>query len=168
MQHLFIYFVIIRCSTLESYNLYNSFLIFLLHSINKRTPTERFLFSWHFKIWLLLHPGHKPYSWLSEIEIENLLAKSRITNRKIYQTLILWYKKQKFFTFRELSVFWGELLGGAKLRYFIIWCNKIFHTSSQGFDKNLIYALCLCRNISFCQNWFYNDSEEVQIRFFIP
>ena len=135
MQHLFIYFVIIRCSTLESYNLYNSFLIFLLHSINKRTPTKRFLFSWRFKIWLLLRPGHIPYSWLSEIEIENLLAKSRITNRKIYQTLILWYKKQKFFTFRELSVFWGELLGGATLRYFNIWCNKLFHTSSQGFEK---------------------------------
>ena len=131
MQHLFIYFVIIRCSTLESVQF---FFDFLLHSINKRTPTERFLFSWHFKIWLLLRPGHNPYSWLSEIEIENLLAKRRITGRK-YNSLILWYKKQKFFTFRELSVFWGELLGGATLRYFNIWCNKLFHTSSQGFEK---------------------------------
>ena len=148
MQHLFIYFVIIRCSTLESYNLYNSFLIFyFIPSIKElQQKDSSFPGILRFGCYCVQDTTHIHGFLKSKLRTYEQRGGSQIGK---YNSLILWYKMQKFFTFRELSVFWGELSGGAELRYFIIWCNKLFHTSSQGFDKNLIYALCLCKKYFF-------------------
>ena len=134
MQHLFIYFVIIRCSTLESYNLYNSFLIFYFIPSIKELQQEDSSFPGilRFGYYCVQDTTHI-YGFLkSKLRIYEQRGGSQIGK---YNSLILWYKKQKFFTFRELSVFWGEFLGGATLRYFINWCKKLFTLPVRGLTK---------------------------------